>query len=175
MDSACFSTSLPCLPTVWSLPPRTATLLLSVSHFMFQSPVSGFPAPWPPSLPLCLQPSLLTLWTLESQHAVLSPGVTASPTPAPHHLSAFLSFPSHHTQPSLLPFSSSRFCLPCSFYSPSREDSFLGKRVGERRGLGQNKGRGLPRCGSDRERWVENVGKWDTQTKTLERDHREKD
>lgn len=103
MESARFSTSLPCLPTVWSPPSRTATLLLSVSHFMFQSPVSGFPAPWPPSLPLCFQPSLLTLWTLESQHAMLSPRVTASPTPAPHHLSSFLFFPSHRTQPSRLP------------------------------------------------------------------------
>ena len=65
MDSACFSTSLPRLPTVWSLPPGTATLLLSVSHFMFQSPVSGFPAPWPPVSPFASSHpcSLSGLWS----------------------------------------------------------------------------------------------------------------
>lgn len=175
MDSACFSTSLPCLPTVWSLPPRIATLLSSVSHFMFQSPVLGSLFLGPPVSPFASSHpiSLSGLW---------SPSTLCCPLGSLHYQplppTTFLfSSPFHPITLSLpsSPFSSSRLCLPCSFYSPSREDSFLGKRVGERRGLGQSKGRGLPRCGSDRERWVEKVGKWDTQAKMLERDHREKD
>lgn len=175
MEPAWFSTSLACLPAGWSLPPRTATSLLSVSHFMFQSPVSGFPAPWPLSLPLCFQPSLLPLWTLESQHAMLSPGVTASPTPAPHHPSAFLSFPSRHTQAFSPPTSPVHAPVSPVLSTPLHVKILsLGRGLG--RGGGWDKtGRGLPRCGSDRERQVEKVGKWDAQTKTLERDLRGKD
>lgn len=137
MEPAWFSASLACLPAVWSLPPKTATSLLSVSHFIFHTflgslllglPVSPFASSHPaPSLdsgvPAC--------------HVV--PWGHCTTNPAPHHPSAFSPF--HPITLRLLasPFSSSRPCLPD--LSPSVK--ILGKRVGERRGAGIKQGRGL--------------------------------
>lgn len=104
--------------------PFLGSLLLgpSVSPFASSHPcsLSGL---WSPSMPCCPLGSL--------HHQPLLP------------TTLLLSSPFHPVTLSLLasPFSSSRPCLPCSFYSPSREDPFLGKRVGERRGLGQNRER----------------------------------
>lgn len=151
MESAWFSASLPCLQAAWSQPPRTATLLLSMSHCTFQSPISESPAPWPPSLPSCSS-HLGSLSGLS-----LSPSTPRWPLGSLHHpplLSAFLSFPSHHIQPSPV-----HTPLSPVLSTPLHVDSFHGKRVGGRRRLAMNKGRGLPRCGSDRGRRAEKVGK----------------
>ena len=84
VESAWFSASLPCLQAAWSQPPRTASLLLSVSHRTFQSPISESPAPWPPSLPSCSS-HLGSLSGLS-----LSPSTPRCPLGSLHHPPSFL-------------------------------------------------------------------------------------
>ena len=135
----------------WLMPPPPDRLrghgllaLVCVMLHSFKAPFLGPlpPAPWPPTLP-SLQPCPRgSPHSSESQHTTLPPGVTAT-TP----LSAFPSFLSPP-----LPFSGSHLSPPRSFYSWSSGDSFYGKKFGGRWGLGINRGRALPRCGSEQER-----------------------
>ena len=145
MEPSMAECPLPRLRAAWSLPLAFVYAMLCGC----KTPISRPPTWSSLTLQFSMGSSHL-LWALLTLSGSQHPSLPLESCSTPP-LSASLFFPS--TQPLRLPsFLQFTPLSPCSFSSSSPGHCCYGRGEGGRRGLVMNRGRDLPRCGSERQR-----------------------